>query len=585
MTEISSSVNNVKPAEWHATLQNLIEESKLTKDELVRYQPLLNRVDQVIRKMSNRISTLDNNLHHKPMEVNLAGRTLRVTMEEIDKYLDHVVNNIREVIFQANPAGDWIFLNRAWEELTGYTVEESLGMNYLEFQGNVDEKYHQYLQEISHQGFEQMSQIFQVTNKNGKKLWIDVKVNATRDANGVKDGFIGAMVDITEMKKIENELIKANQAKNEFLSTISHEIRTPLNAVIGLSNLLLLNDHLPSQKENLTSLKFSSEHLLSLINEVLDFEKIGSGKIVLESKSFSFYDLLDGINRNYSRLATGKNLKFRIEQNTFIPTTLKGDATRLHQVLSNLLSNAIKFTHQGEVILKIEIKHIDPHQVRIRFNIIDTGIGIPADKIDRIFEPFSQGTVDVSDQYGGSGLGLTISKKILALHNSELHVSSKTNLGSTFFFELDFDIPQAIEPSSTPFETDEMALKGMRVLLVEDNQLNILVISQFLNRWYIEVDVALNGQMALEKVQKTDYDLVLMDLQLPIMDGYEASRQIRQMTNDSLNTLPIVALTATAYVEIKHEIIHAGMNDYLSKPFDPDRLYRLLLKYRKKTVG
>ena len=570
----------------HTTLQHLIEESRLTEEELSLCRPFLNRLDQVIRKMSNRIATLENNMRDRPMEVLLAGRKLRVTTEEIDKYLDHVVNNIREVIFQANPSGDWIFLNRAWEELTGYSVEESLGMNYMEFLDNVHPDYHQYLQEVSHHGFEQMAQIFQVTNKHGENLWLDVKVNATRDANGVKDGFIGAMVDITKMKKIENELIKANQAKNEFLSTISHEIRTPLNAVVGLTNLLLLNEHLPEQNENLTSLKFSSEHLLNLINEVLDLEKIDSGKITLEYRNFSFYDLLDGLNRNYSRLASAKNLKFSIEQNTFIPATLIGDSTRLHQVLSNLINNAIRFTNKGEVVLKIEILNKDDQNVQIRFNVLDTGIGIPAEKLDRIFEPFAQADHTMGKKYGGSGLGLTISNKILALYNSELMVESQLDNGSRFFFELNFRMPSEFEYNSDNGEdNNNQKLSGMRVLLVEDNELNIRVISQFLNRWQVHVNVALDGQMAVDMSAKNDYDLVLMDLQLPVMDGYEACRRIRSLQNGSSVHLPIVALTATAHQEIRNQIQEAGMNDYLSKPFDPEDLYQILLRNFRKAVG
>lgn len=374
-------------------------------------------------------------------------------------------------------------------------------------------------------------------------------------------------------QKAEN----ASRAKEEFLSTMSHEIRTPMNAVIGLTHLLLDEDPKPSQVENLQALKFSGDTLLSLINDILDYSKIEAGKIELEETKFSLKQLFRGINQSLGVNAKEKEIGLHCHLSDDIPEVLLGDPTRLSQVLNNLVSNAIKFTLQGEVNLTAEIAHITEKQVGIAFSVQDTGIGIPEDKLETIFQSFTQVSSDTTRKFGGTGLGLAISKKLLEIQHSELKVNSKINKGTTFTFTLVFNYlkEKPTYQNNDHQNNQEFGLQGVKVLVAEDNHMNIIVIQQFLKKWNIEFQVVENGQSAVEAVKKEQFDLVLMDLQMPEMDGYTASREIRKFNQ----RIPIIALTASAFGEVQQKANAAGMNDYATKPFIPVELYAKIEKY------
>ncbi|MDQ4142106.1 MAG: ATP-binding protein [Bacteroidota bacterium] len=264
-----------------------------------------------------------------------------------------------------------------------------------------------------------------------------------------------------------------------------------------------------------------------------------------------------------------------------LPSSLVGDPVRLSQILTNLISNAVKFTKAGRVIIAATVRDSNETHTTVDFRVTDTGIGIPADKLELIFESFTQAKSDTTREFGGSGLGLTIIKQLLKLQGSDIHVESQVGKGSTFSFSLAFEnsIQQLSVDSNEPVASNPKSLKGIRLLIAEDNQINIFLVKQFLNQWEIEFDIAENGLIALDLVKSKDYNLVLMDLQMPEQDGYDTTLAIRNLEGDKYQKIPIIALTASAMLDIQDRAFQVGMNDYLSKPFNPDELYKRIVKY------
>ncbi len=380
--------------------------------------------------------------------------------------------------------------------------------------------------------------------------------------------------------KLQDQIIETNrakelaedaaQAKSQFLSTMSHEIRTPLNAVIGLANLLAENNPREDQRENIKVLQSSSVNLLAILNDVLDLSKIEAGKMVMESVEFSVKDTIQTIRNLYVNTANQKSINFLVELDVNIPNLLKGDSLHLNQILSNLVSNAIKFTHHGYVKVIAKIINNSQESCIIQFKVNDTGIGIPADKIDSIFDVFTQADTNTTRNYGGTGLGLAICKKLLHMQNSKLVVKSELGSGSTFTFDLVFKriAPNNMEVKSKVIEQAIIDLKGTNLLVADDNQINVFVIKQFLNNWGVKISVAENGEEALNLALANDFDIVLMDLHMPIMDGFEATKEIlKQKPNTK-----IIAITATTEDEVGYGIANAGMVGFVMKPFQPEDL-------------
>ncbi len=372
---------------------------------------------------------------------------------------------------------------------------------------------------------------------------------------------------------------EASRAKETFLSTMSHELRTPMNAVIGTTYLLLQDTPTPSQKENLNILKFSSEHLLQLINDILDYQKIHSGSIKLEQIPFNLYELCRRTKFTFLNSAKQKNVFLKLFIDDSVPEYVVGDAVRINQVLTNLLGNAIKFTSSGYVKLELLLEKYEDGNAHIKFKVEDTGIGIPAEKIDEIFNSFSQADSSINRLYGGTGLGLAITRKIIQMHGSKIGVSSSVNKGSVFSFTLVLpEAQQPVQESDTRKATTNQIKKGLQILLVEDNRMNVMVARKYMEKWGIQVSVAENGLVALDAVAKKHYDLILMDLQMPVMNGYQASSKIRELDGQIART-PILAITASNIAEVREKIYQSGMNDYLVKPFDPVELYDKIVMY------
>lgn len=401
--------------------------------------------------------------------------------------------------------------------------------------------------------------------------------------------FHGVLMDITAERQYREELMAAKEraeaasrAKAEFLSIMSHEIRTPMNAIIGLTHMLLEENPRPEQVENLSILRFSAENLLSLINDILDYNKIEAGKIELEQIEFDLHDLLRGIIRSAQYSGQEKGLQITEVIDEQVPRWVIGDPTRLAQVLSNLLSNAVKFTHRGRVELSVQrLDQGDPERAMLEFRVTDSGIGISEDNLGRIFEYFTQADESITRSYGGTGLGLAITKALVERFGSEIRVESQVGVGSSFSFQLylpHLQPPLEEEGLLLP-QPEPLSLSGCRILLVEDNPVNVMVAEKLLRKWGAQVDTANNGVEAIMRVQQCPYDLVLMDIQMPVKDGYAAAREIRALPGDRLHTLPIIALTAATTDDVQVETVRAGMNGFLAKPINPSELRRTIFRY------
>lgn len=373
------------------------------------------------------------------------------------------------------------------------------------------------------------------------------------------------------------EANSASESKSNFLSTMSHELRTPLNSVIGLTELLLDNPHSTEQAENLRLLNFSAANLHSLINDILDFNKLGADKLHLEAISVDLYALMNDICSGLRMLTKEKGLQLILDVDDVIKDLrIITDPTRISQIIYNLTGNAIKFTSEGSVSVSLKAINMNSDHVDIRFSVSDTGIGISEDKQEAIFEPFIQASASTTRNFGGTGLGLAIVKRLLMLFNTTINLESISNKGSTFFFDISFkrdkELP-AIQLANTQLMDD---LTNLRILVAEDNPMNRLLLKKVFSKWNNEPEFAENGHEALEKLSSQIYDVILMDIHMPVMDGYEATKAIRKISDPGKSGIPVIALTASVSNNLNDKIKEAGMNDYIYKPFNSKELYSKL---------
>ncbi|RDB05657.1 response regulator [Runella aurantiaca] len=392
-------------------------------------------------------------------------------------------------------------------------------------------------------------------------------------------------VQIENRKLIEAELRQAKEAaesatdaKSEFLSMMSHEIRTPLNSIVGLTYLMQQEDVSPVMAENLKILQFSTDNLYVLINDILDFSKIEAGKVELEKVPFDIKQLISNIKKANQVKAEEKGNKIKLMIDDDVPDVVIGDSLRLGQIISNLVSNAVKFTANGSITVELSFVKKVGNKAVMDISVIDTGIGIAENKQASIFEKFTQANSETTRQFGGTGLGLVITKKLLYLHNSDIQIESQLGKGSKFFFTIELEIGTALKNKAVEANNEllnESTLKGVKILLVEDYPMNVKVATKFLERWQIVLDVAENGQIAVDKYAAGKYDVILMDIQMPQMDGYTATQKIREMDMD----IPIIALTASATLSNQDRAFLVGMNDYVTKPFNPKELFQKIAKY------
>jgi signal transduction histidine kinase/FixJ family two-component response regulator len=408
------------------------------------------------------------------------------------------------------------------------------------------------------------------------------------DATGTLSFMIGYGMDISQQKQAQETLVEAKalvehsmKAKEFFFSSLSHELRTPMNAVIGLAYLLEKENKQDSQKENLSTLKHSAESLLRLINDILDFSKIEAGKVVFEESPIELHRLVNSIQQALVFKAHEKSIALTTSFESDVPANVLGDSVSLTQVLNNLVSNAIKFTNYGSVHLNVGLIEINETHARLKFSVTDTGIGIAPSKIGTIFESFTQANASTTRKYGGTGLGLAITKKLLELQGGTIQVCSRKGVGSTFSFELTYKIGKAAKPVVTATVKTQANLQGVHVLIVEDNAINRLIAGKFLTHWQASFDFAEDGRQAIEMYAKHEYDIVLMDLEMPVVDGYEATQAIMQSGKFAKAQTPIMALTASALSEVRERVLAMGVVDFVTKPFDPEQLLNKMVHYTK----
>ena len=396
-------------------------------------------------------------------------------------------------------------------------------------------------------------------------------------------GMIVWLVDITEIKKIEADLRTAKETaehlgrvKDEFIANISHELRTPMNAVLGVLHLLHHTKLSEEQTSYIGTMETSAKHLLQIINNILDFSHLESGKVFMDSEDFDVRKVLAKVLTFLREAAEAKKLSFSFSVDDHVPAMITGDPIRLRQILISLADNAIKFTKQGSVQIRTQVESLNGEKIILRFSVQDTGIGMQDNDVQQLFQPFAQADASGTRKYGGVGLGLAVAKNLVEMMGGRIGCESDVHHGSTFFFTAEFKLPKGERIKGVVFPE---SFRNMPILLAEDNKVNQIVATQMLQDKGFHVDVAPNGLRAVEMVKQKEYALVLMDIQMPEMDGIQATIEIRSDAKHWL--LPIVALTANAMEDDLRRYLEAGMNDLIAKPINPERLYRVILKWAK----
>lgn len=575
---IYSTLSMSDPSGLSAQILLTVNTSKKQKKSIVPFLSLLTRLTL------HRLTQLSSPKALPPAEED----------NEAKNPISFVLNTVADGILVFNKENLILLANREAEKIWGYRPGTLKG-NYI----------HKLLEETENAPAELINFLLNPTadskilgkiiefigfRKNKSRFPLEAKIQET-----TIDGelyFTAAVADITERKQFTEALVNAKEkaeastrAKEEFLAHISHEIRTPINAIIGLTSLLMQLKPKGEALEYLKGIKVSSDNLLLLVNDVLDLSKIQAGKIALVEYEFELSDVFSRIYQILAVKAAEKNLSLSFDLDPAIPSLLYGDAARLSQVLLNLTSNAIKFTQHGSVFFSAVVKSSQPETCEIEFRVKDTGIGIPENKLDAIFESFTQITPAQRTHASGTGLGLTISKLLVERFGGKLAVKSTPGVGSQFSFIISLPrIPESEKPAKL-FGNEEGVsadLDQMKILIVEDNMLNVLVIRKMLEQWNARYEIAANGAEAIELLNQDNFDLILMDISMPVLNGYETTTYIRKNFTAPKRDIPILALTATILIDDKQSMTDAGMNDYIAKPFQAGELIAKIISYTNR---
>lgn len=543
------------------------------------------QTQKVIRDKMEETQRLNRVLEHQL-------RQLQQTREEVKRQetmLSGIVSSSLDAMITINEAGNVINWNRAAEDIFGYTYEEAKGQHMSdliipdEFVERHKEGFNRFLKSRQSSIMDKRLRL-QAKRRDNSLFPAELTITAIEHNNFYY--FNGFLRDISEQVQQENELKRAREeaeqaakVKTEFLNTVSHEVRTPLNAIMGFT-YQLLNGKVTGEEEKkkyLSLLRRSSENLLHLINDILDFNKLENGSQKLNNEVFHLKELLNNICSSFTPLAQQKSISLLLQYDSSLPDVVYADAIRLYAVLSNLVNNAIKFTMEGAIRITATFIEADDTKLIVDFTVSDTGIGIAHEKQEKIFEFFTQGESNNTRRFGGAGLGLSIVRKTVQLMNGDIFLQSKPGEGSVFRIRIPLQHSNG-EPAEREPElimNDAPVFTNKKILLAEDNDLNILVAKQLIEDWGALVDIAYNGQEALELCIKNEYDLILMDLQMPVMDGLTSSEEIRKFNL----LVPIIALTASSLEEIAEHVSTNSLNDYIRKPIDPAELYYKLYKF------
>jgi PAS domain S-box-containing protein len=523
----------------------------------------------------------------------------------IANYARGLIEASRDPLFTISPAGKITDINQATVRVTGVSSEKLIGTDFFNYFTEPDKAREGY-QQVFEKGF---VADYPLTIRDHKKTDVLFNGSVYKDHQGNVVGAVVVARDTTEQKRIEKELIEAKvfaelateiaeeakskaedatrvaedavKSKQQFLSNMSHEIRTPMNAIIGFTKVVLKTDLTAKQKEYLTAIKMSGDALIVLINDILDLAKVDAGKMTFVQTPFKMAMSLSAMLHLFETKIQEKNLLLVKEYDTKIPEVLVGDPVRLHQIILNLVSNAVKFTMEGKITVSVHLIKEDEETATLEFAVTDTGIGIPENKIEKIFENFQQATSGTSRLYGGTGLGLAIVKQLVEPQGGSINVTSKVGEGSTFSFILTFQKTKAEAELEVELVELDTEIKNIKILVVEDIPLNQLLMKTLLDDFGFERDIAGNGKIAIEKLQSKAYDIILMDLQMPEMNGFEATDYIRKTMKSKI---PIIALTADVTTVDLAKCKAVGMNDYIAKPIDERLLYSKIIGLVKKPM-
>ena len=506
------------------------------------------------------------------------NQDLRDYIQE-ESFFKAVVEDGSDVIFIVDYEGNILYHNQAVHHILGYPIGSLVGdvfFNYLHPESVEDIKTK--FQECTKYPYSKNIE-FEFRKAEGDYQYLEFNAINLRHKENL-DGLILDCRDIGQLKRDAEELFRAKQAKEQFLANMSHEIRTPINGINGMINLLSGTNPSTEQNKYLSAIRSSAENLKVIINDILDLSALESGKLNFEKIGFRLSDNVSQVVEMFLPQAEEKGIELKYE---FVPgseVVLLGDPVRLNQILINLIGNALKFTYEGSININARIAKQLNEKAYVEVEVKDTGIGIPSDKLGAIFESFTQADESVTRKYGGTGLGLSIVKQLIDLQHGTIQVKSTEGSGSSFMFSIPYEVGTKEdliqETTGKPEEQSQDKLSGLNVLLVEDNDINRLYAANIIRKWDCEVAEAENGLICLEMLKKNSYDVVLMDLQMPVMDGFETTIAIRNSLEEPKSQVPIIALTANAIKGDNEKCLELGMNDYISKPFEPEELFSKL---------
>lgn len=508
------------------------------------------------------------------------------TLDHLDKAQSiqkALINSIPDPVWLKDPNGVYLSCNPRFEQLYDAPESEIIGKTDYDF---VDKEQADFFREHDRKAIQKgepdRNEELLTFASDGHKEMMETIKTPMYAHDGTLIGVLGIARDITRLKRSEETLIKAkhaadeaNHAKSDFLASMSHEIRTPMNGVIGMTQLLRFTDLTPEQDEYLLSIEISSENLLQIINDILDISKIESGRIELEETDFPLRQTVQEVIATQCSLIRQKELEIIVNIDDTIPELIRGDPLRIRQILLNLLNNAVKFTPSGQII--IDVKSVEQHDNKLKLclSVSDTGIGMVPEALERIFAPFVQADNSTTRKYGGSGLGLTICHRLTELMGGRIWAESKAEYGSRFFVELLFDIPEQEQFKTLVTEDSQASLsfsRTLHLLLAEDNCLNARTISAILKKFGHHVELVHNGQQAVERLKKSTFDALLMDISMPIMGGFETVQQIRQAEESTGQHITVIALTAHALQGDRERLLNSGFDGYVAKPVNMQML-------------
>ncbi|MFZ4570103.1 MAG: ATP-binding protein [Bacteroidales bacterium] len=567
-------LQNIKSSEEFAGSRERIMEDLLrmkTEHEKLNFRyERLNKEKNILSSLLTRTSA----------DLKKVSENLKIRAEE----LSAILATIPAYVFFKDRNLNYLLVNKGFAELVGIPAEQIKGRSVKDIFLNYNSSDYFVTEQRVIDSGTAMYNVEEEVEYNGRLRWVNTNLAPIRNAANEIIGLIGISWDITERKHFESDLIHSKElaeagtmAKNEFIASISHEFRTPMNGIIGLAEILKNTVLDEAQDDLLKGIVSSAENLLALVNDLLDFSAIEAGKMELDFHPFMLDRVLEDVFQVLNLKAREKSLGFSVIINEDVPKHLHGDSQRLRQIILNLTNNAVKFTEQGEIEIHIRLLNRAMDRALLRFEVKDTGIGIPPEAMNLLFKVFSRIKQKQHYLISGTGLGLSICKKLTDLMGGDIGVESVYGKGSTFWFTLPFELsgPKLQNPYNTQTAV-EVSYSGKKALVAEDNLINQKIVSFQLRRMGFEVELTDNGQAALEKFASMDFDLVILDIQMPILDGYQVAKAIRQQEKGTSAHLPIIALTANAMKGDRELYLEAGMDGYVSKPFTSEMLQQAI---------